>query len=107
ESFTLIMQHAMVTMQKNSHVDRILDFVAKFAVSLGAGDKANNTLVEQKDAAARSVPDENTDPNASSTAPPPPPSESTLMDQSEMGTSPENEFLNKLIQFLIDVSSQM
>jgi hypothetical protein len=39
-AFTKIMQNIMITMQKNANIDRIIDFIAKFACSLSDSSRA-------------------------------------------------------------------
>lgn len=100
ETFTLIIQGIMINMQKNPNIDRIIDFIAKFASSLSANqNKQDKTIVEN----AENIDKENAEAADQTQA-----NNSTLkqksMSESMEDEGEENHFLTSLIDYLIEVS---
>jgi condensin complex subunit 3 len=92
ETFTLVMQGIMITMVKNSNVDRIIDFIAKLSSSLSNSNGQ----------------DENKPPaNNATNAQPSDPSQTNMdidnnQSQQDEDIEFENPFLTSLIDYLIE-----
>lgn len=107
--FTAVIRNLMVIFQKNPHVDRSIDFIAKFASNPTARESLNTTTMDQTVVESRQTRNMANATNNDSQQSDQTTADSTAADKTETMMEEEeeefeNEFLTALIDHLIEVT---